>query len=158
MSITGFDELVTKITDALHFVGENKIRFETELKNKFENENDKFKLLQNIDIENLLKADSDLHDLEPKLKPYYDKVKENWESMLYNLGKLQAIIFLKKLEEPTNNCGEIVNDITKALDNKINIVNKILEENIKTSQLEKQHKQKYLKYKTKYLHLKNKLI
>jgi hypothetical protein len=149
-----FKDFVKRITTALNIDNTNADKLSNELFTKFGKE-DQYKLLTNQDITQLLKADESIKELESKMSPYFKDVQNNWKSLINNLGKLQALIFIKKLEEPTPDCAGIINEIVTALNNKISTVNTILENNIKISEKATQSKQKYLKYKSKYLHLKN---
>ena len=126
------------------------------------NDSEKYKIITNEKINNLLEADSKLFELGKRLEnePYYEQIKNQWNLMIKNLAKLQIYIFIKKIDK--SNCGPLIEEIVKALDNKISIVNKIMEENIKS--IDDENKQiinttklnnKYLKYKTKYLQIKN---
>ena len=149
-----FKNFIKRITGALNFSTTDANNLANDLFKKF-GDVDKYKLLTNTDINNLLEADKSVKELEKKMQPYYSDISANWTSLLNNLGRLQALILIKKLEEPVPNCGEIVKDIVNALNNKISTVNNILEANIKVSEKADKNKQKYLKYKSKYLHLKN---
>ena len=149
-----FKDFVKRITTALNIDSTNAERLSNDLFTKF-GDDDKYKLLNNQNITDLLNADQRIKELEVKMSPYFKEVEKNWKSLLNNLGKLQALIFIKKLEEQTPDCAGIINEIVNALNNKISTVNTILENNIKISEKATKSKQKYLKYKSKYLHLKN---
>ena len=155
--IPGFEEFIKKILDTLQIDPKSINDIIADMDSKF-NRSDKYKILNNPKINELLKADEDLKRLEQKLEPYYNDIKDQWNLMMKNLGKLQTFIFLKKIEP--SNCGPIINEIITALNTKINTVNEILEENIKSTNNQAggnidSFKQKYLKYKSKYLHIKN---
>jgi hypothetical protein len=150
-----FSDFIKKITTALNISAIDELNLIKSLWSKFGN-NKEYKLIINDkQINDLLNADQRIKDLEGKMSPYFKEVEKNWKSLLNNLGKLQALIFIKKLEEPAPDCTGIINEIVTALNNKISTVNTILENNIKISEKATQSKQKYLKYKSKYLHLKN---
>ena len=155
--IPGFEEFIKRILDTLQIDPKSISDIIADMDSKF-NRSDKYKILSNPKINELLKADEDLKKLEQKLEPYYNDIKDQWNLMMKNLGKLQTFIFLKKIEP--SNCGPIINEIITALNTKINTVNEILEENIKSTNNQAggnidSFKQKYLKYKSKYLHIKN---
>ncbi len=151
---TTFKNFIKNITNALNIDTANADRLANELFSKF-GDDDKYKLLNNSQISQLLEADRKIKSLEDKMSPYFAEVKPNWTSLLNNLGRLQSLIFIKKLEEPVTDCAGIINEIVNALNTKISTVNNILEANIKVSEKADKSKQKYLKYKSKYLHLKN---
>ena len=78
--------------------------------------------------------------------------------MTTNLGKLQTFILLKQVKP--NDCSKFIKKLGDALNNKINFVNEILEQNIMNETAEivnKSNKNKYIKYKNKYLNLKKHL-
>ena len=155
--IPGFEKFIEKILDTLQIDQESINDIIADMDSKF-NRSDKYKILNNPKINELLKADEELQKLEAKLEPYYNDIKDQWNLMMKNLGKLQTFIFLKKIEP--SNCGPIINEIITALNTKINTVNEILEENIKSANNQtggntESFKQKYIKYKLKYLNIKN---
>ena len=151
-NIEGFQELLTRITNNLGISLEKQEEIIIKFNEKF-NGNDKYQIIQSLKenkIDELLRVDTSINNLKIS---YPDILTNNnrWDSLKDSLGELQALIFIKKLETPKPDCKEIVNTIVSALDNKIKLVNTILEENITTSEL----RTKYIKYKSKYLHLKN---
>jgi hypothetical protein len=109
-------------------------------------------------INNLLNADNNINNFEKNISSL--EVKNNFNLLKQNLGKLQILILLKKLEK-SKNCDEIINSLIEALTDKIGHVNKIIDNKLiqdggsNTSNFK--YYNKYQKYKIKYLLLKNNL-
>ncbi len=150
-----FKNFIKHITDALGVNGDEANRLTEELTTKFD-VSDQYRLMDNTHLQKLLEADHKLKTITDKMnKTILTDINDNWQKLLSNMGKLQVLLFIKKLETEKPNCSEILNDIITALNTKIETVNNILEVNIKKTDENTNTKQKYLKYKSKYLHLKN---
>jgi len=105
-------------------------------------------------FDKLFEADIDLQNITLRLKPY--NLGDKWLKLLSNLAKLQGYIILNKAQ--SDNCSELVGAIIAAVDEKISITNQILSSNLKSSSRPipaDAVDNKYLKYKNKYLNLKN---
>lgn len=163
-----FKSTVKRITQALNIDNDytDKTIIPT-LSEKFGNGQYKM-LTDEPQIQALIDADKKIMDLHNKLssETYFNDIEKNWKELLEKLSTLQTLILIKKLDEPKTTCAEIVSTIVDALNTKLTTVNTILETNIKISQKANEKvataeniatatKQKYLKYKSKYLHLKN---
>lgn len=111
-------------------------------------------------------------------KNYTQRTLTNFNTLKYNLGKLQILVLLKKIEKATNN-EEILNMLFNALSNQLKNVNEIMtinlkggginnnisdsndesssdifyEKNISDNSSSDIWYNKYLKYKIKYLEL-----
>ena len=86
---------------------------------------------------------------------YKDAIKLSWDKTISTLGKLQGLVILKKIS--SNDCKPVIETLLAAIDKKISVVNEILEQNITQTGGNNINtfKNKYLKYKMKYLNLKN---
>lgn len=102
-------------------------------------------------------------------KNYTQRTLTNFNTLKYNLGKLQILVLLKKIEKATNN-EEILNMLFNALSNQLKNVNEIMTINLKGGGINNNISDsndesssdisssdiwynKYLKYKIKYLEL-----
>lgn len=68
-----------------------------------------------------------------------------------NLGKLQLYAILRKIQQ--GNCSDVINTLTTALNNKLTIVNEMLETNLQTGggqKVDDPYFHKYWKYRFKY--------
>ena len=73
-------------------------------------------------IQKLIKTDEDINNFG---KTIDDDVKQNFNMLKQNLGKLQLLVLLKNLEK-SKNSSDILNSFIKIFNNKINVVNNIL--------------------------------
>jgi hypothetical protein len=127
------------------------------------NDDQKFTFIESTApfLDRLIEADSRLTDIKNKLednKIYSTETKNSWNSMTRNLGRLQTLIFIKDGRKV--NCDEVTKDIIDALDAKITAVNDVIQDKLEQEQQQKggnikSYKHKYLKYKSKYLRIKN---
>lgn len=109
-------------------------------------------IIQEINIEHiksLLKSDTEFKNFEDE---YNLNNNETFKIFKNELGKLQILILLKTLNK-AKNCDDVLNVFIKLLNNKFNSVNNILENNLKGGCINNInfYKNKYLKYKIKYL-------
>ncbi len=115
----------------------------------------KYKLITKTEtpVKELLSADQSIKALfDSQLKPYQEKIKANWNSMNKNLVELQILTLIQKKE----NCDEVIDGLLKVLNEKIKIVNDTLKQNLtQAGGSNDKYMKKYLKYKNKYLSLKN---
>lgn len=115
--------------------------------------NDKLSFIKNTEIhlDKLIEADIEIEKLKTQMenKGGYDV--ESWNKLMEGLSKLQVLSLINK----TANCKETTDAIITALNEKINRVNEVLEKNLQTGGNIKSYKHKYLKYKSKYLRIKN---
>jgi len=108
------------------------------------------------EIKNLLQSDEDINNFGDNLKN--QAVKNNFEKLKNNLGKLQVLVLLKKIEK-SKDCDDILNNFIGIINNKISVVNDVLEKKLDRGQTGGGKKNtkyigKYIKYKLKYLKLK----
>ena len=119
--------------------------------------NNKILTINTIDItkinDNLIKlinADKQLANTMNKFKDtdYYSNIQDLYKS----LAELQALTLLKSIKKK-----EPIQELIKAIDNKIKTVNSLLKDSLqnKYNQYIDPYYNKYLKYKQKYLALKN---
>jgi hypothetical protein len=162
---TDFNSYIKSVMDNLN-IKDNDVRPKiTKYFDQF-SDSEKYKLIYNDEIkekmEELKKADRDISeflqrndiDLEKN-----DELKTNCNDMLFNFGKLQGLILLQKVRVEKD-CTPVVNGIVSALNQKLDLVNQILEINIKNEETQKggyylNYNKKYLKYKNKISLLKN---
>jgi hypothetical protein len=129
-------------------------------------------------VKSLKEADEQLNKLteNSEFKEYANKYKQEWDDFKRGLGKMQSLILLEKIKV-TKDCSSVISLLIGALNQKIKSVNKILEANINPGQVKQEspapqpptppplpqqvggamdemYKEKYLKYKIKYLKLK----
>lgn len=145
--ITDFETKINLILDALFIKDPNKRKQIIDAMNKF-NDSEKYKLINDTQINELVEKDAELGTLHEKILKNFPDISDQWYKLMENLAKLQTFILLQKIE-PTN-CQPIISEIINALNNKITTVNNILEEKLNSNT-----QKKYLKYKSKYFHLKN---
>jgi len=95
----------------------------------------KYLFLNNQDLKQLftrlLDADNQLNGLISEggvLKPYMDTIGNSWNNIIQQLGKLQALSILKKINK--DDCGPVVDALLGALNQKIGIVNNLIESNL----------------------------
>jgi len=157
--IKSFDDYMLTIFDAL---GINNFELlKSEIDQKF-NDANRFQIISNPNIQaalqGLVKSDSEIKMLKNLYSSFFTKIEKEWNEMTTNLGKLQTFILLKQVKP--NDCSKFIKKLGDALNNKINFVNEILEQNIMNETAEivnKSNKNKYIKYKNKYLNLKKHL-
>lgn len=125
---------------------------------------DKYKFIKATEqqLDELLAADNKLKEISENLNNdiYQAETRKSWKSMMNNLGKLQTLIFIK--DGRRANCDEVTKQIIDALDQKIKAVNDVIAKNLQQTPVNEQtagniksYKHKYLKYKSKYLRIKN---
>ena len=83
-----------------------------------------------------------------------NETKENFKKFKENLGRLQVLVLIKKLEKSTN-CDEIIKSFLDVLNPNIETLISIQEDQLGGGP---DYYNKYLKYKKKYIILKKKLI
>ena len=122
----------------------------------------------------LKEADKSIIELEAKYEDIFDDkdVKTLWNGLLQKLASLQVYIIIKSIRKSGEKCSEIVQAFSSALDKKMSFVNDILSQNIEEQMTPKKTETikisslkggtnyissyyKYIKYKNKYLKLKN---
>jgi len=114
-------------------------------------------------INKLFESDDEINKFEKNniLNKYHsNNVKNNFGKLKNNLGKLQALVLIKHFER-AQNADEVLESLLSIFNDKINVVNDILTINIKdfknqTGGSKDKYTNKYIKYKLKYLLLKNK--
>jgi DNA-binding FrmR family transcriptional regulator len=104
-------------------------------------------------INELLSIDERINSFGAKLTQ--PKTLENFKNLKDNLGELQVLILLKKLNEKQN-CDEVLSVLLEILSAKFKTVNNILENDLKQTGGNSNYYNKYIEYKIKYLNLKNK--
>ena len=164
--IPGYSDLIKRIADKLNIA--DKQQFTTEMK-KYDKSN-QYSILNNKQLQDaMLSADeafSNLIKVNGALYPYESNIRTNWDNLSNSLGQLQALSILSKISP--SDCGPVIDALVKAFDTKIKSVNSILAERnaapISGANAIKKggysdliYKNKYLKYKQKYLQLKNNL-
>ena len=128
---------------------------------------DKYKLIYETEkyVGSLEVADNELRGLTTgSLAQYMDQIKDNWESMNEQLAQLQILSLIQRKED----CSGVIKELLGILSKKIESVNGILKQNLGISSeinpsvnAQEQNlssssaQKKYLKYKNKYLALKN---
>ena len=112
-------------------------------------------------INELLNIDSKFVEFEQK-NILQERTKRNFNKLKQNLGKLQILVLIKKLNE-SKGCDDIINALLSVLNTKFESVNNILSSEliqtggIQTGGMNNKYYEKYIKYKTKYLILNSKL-
>jgi hypothetical protein len=128
-----FSDYVNKIFDA---IGIEKGPTRTKLVDGFNQYNDKQKyiFLHNEKLmelfNQLLAADYALSDLFDKglLSLYRDQISNSWNKTINQLGKLQVYAILQKINK--DDCSPVINELLDALNNKLGIVNNLIENNL----------------------------
>jgi len=110
-----------------------------------------------IQLEELLNKDSNILEFEKKITS--DDTKQKFDTLKNSLGKLQILVLINKLKK-SKNCDEVLNSFMSVFNDKIELVNTILEETLEDNVKQEQkggnnnYFIKYLKYKKKYILLK----
>ena len=159
--IANFTDYIKTILITLGINAETSISILNEMEQKFDDKT-KYELVNNPQIQSsiqkLITSDQEINNLiqpDGELFIYKDAIKTTWDKTLSTLGKLQGLVILKKIS--SNDCKPVIESLLAAIDKKISVVNEILEQNITQTggnNINK-FKNKYLKYKMKYLNLKN---
>jgi hypothetical protein len=157
----GIIDLSKLIADELDIPAEqltqliNKILTPEEIAKSGENHRDKIDT-----IIKLLGSDKDINNFGNSLKN--QQVKDNFNQLKNNLGKLQVLVLLKKIDK-SKNCDDVLNTFIGIINNKVSIVNDIMEKKLDNNLIggqiggstnDKEYIGKYIKYKLKYLKLK----
>ena len=156
--ITKFNKFINKILILLEINNDKDKSTIISLANNLQN-NKKIKLINNLEdkMNSLLEEDKKIAKFKYYLKKNsnFDNVENNWKKLIYQMGKLQALILINKLKD--NNVNGLISTITKGFDNKFNMLNNILEENagIINQQGGYNNMYNYIKYKIKYINEKN---
>jgi len=170
-----FNGFAKRIFSALGFTDEviaNKFQI---FLDEFSKE-DKFKLINDTEIyiKSLETVDNELKGLKMgSLAQYMDQIKDNWDAMNEQLAQLQILSLIQRKED----CSGVIKELLGILSKKIETVNGILKQNLGmatsanpsasanpgssssanpgSSSNPSTSQKKYLKYKNKYLALKN---
>jgi hypothetical protein len=153
----GIIELAQLIADTLNIPKNELVDLirkkltQEEIDKSSENHKDKIN-----EIRNLLQSDVDINNFGDSLKNL--AVKNNFDKLKNNLGKLQVLVLLKKIGK-SKDCDDILNTFIGIINNKVSIVNDILEKKMDGGQIgggckDTKYIGKYIKYKLKYLLLK----
>ena len=147
------EKYIKQIVDALEPVNNQDIinNLNEEVKNYTNREKLSFINDTQKHLNTLIEADKKIEILKVTManKGGYDP--DNWNKLMEGLSKLQVLSLINK----TANCKETTDAIITALNEKINRVNEVLVKNLQTGGNIKSYKHKYLKYKSKYLRIKN---
>jgi hypothetical protein len=131
-----FTDYITNISDLLGLENQEKDNLINQFRSLTNQE--QIEIMTNIKlkelVDKLLDADKEFTKLvteDGKLKEYYsnNNNKKKWDSMMFQFGKLQGLILLKKISQ-TKQCNEKINLLVDALTNKLTYVNNILTENL----------------------------
>lgn len=161
IEIQNFSDYITNILAALGIDKDTGNAILNEMQTKFDDKT-KYELVNNPDIQSsiqkLITSDQEINNLiQPggELEIYKDAIQSTWNKTIATLGKLQGLVILKKIS--SNDCKPVIESLLAAIDKKISVVNEILEQNIAQTGGNNINtfKNKYLKYKMKYLNLKN---
>jgi len=131
------------------------------------NRQDRYRLITDTQryVDNLLIADQELQRLPNTiLQSYMPDIRDNWNAMNEQLAQLQILSLIQRKED----CSGVIKELLNILGKKIETVNGILKQNLGISSeinpsvnAQEQNlssssaQKKYLKYKNKYLALKN---
>jgi hypothetical protein len=162
-SPVNYDKFIDNIFKSLGIENESST-IKSELLNL--KNSDKIQIMESTQIQGLIKqlndADTKINKLaNGDLQNYVNSNNDKWKGMLLEFGRLQALSILKNVSK-SENCDEKINKIVDAMTEKLSTVNTVLTENLNpttnkylSSGSEFNYFQKYLKYKNKYLLLKN---
>jgi len=146
-----FNGFAKRIFKALGFTDEIiSSKFQSFI-NEFSKE-EKFKLINQTEkyLAGLEAVGNDLNALSKgSLSQYMSQIQVNWDSMNEQLAQLQILSLIQRKED----CSGVIKELLNILSRKIETVNGILKQNLGIS--DASSKRKYLKYKNKYLALKN---
>jgi hypothetical protein len=178
-----FVDHMTKIMDTLDISGVQRNTILNEMSTF--NDTQKFTIMRDTNLSSLLdkliesdKAIKNLFDND--LKSMQKDIKPQWDIMLANISKLQGYIILQKVQ--SGDCSAVIRSLMEALNKKIDSVNSVLKANIDSAgvvpavapsavvppasgasatkyqhngELNDKFREKYLKYKLKYIKLKS---
>jgi hypothetical protein len=147
------DDYISQIAFALDVNDEIKKQLIIEIKGY--TNFDKLSFIKNTEekLRELIVADEQIKLLKTQLDNNGGYDETTWNSLMSGLTKLQALSLINK----NGDCKETTDAIINALDAKIKAVNSVLVTNLnplKGGNI-KSYKHKYLKYKSKYLRIKN---
>jgi len=131
MSIPGYEDLIDSILTDLDIIDPIK----SELERFFSKVNlkTKYELVSSKDIVELRQK---LKLADDKLKTAFDELKvaikdkrviDRIDNLKKELGRLQGLIFLRKI---TKDCDHVIRNIANAYTNKLQVVNKVLAQNL----------------------------
>lgn len=163
--IADFNDIMGEILNALGI--DDNLRDEI-IRNAFNvfNVENRFELIANVraHVVTLINADRRLNNTINEIPQIYrDAVINNWNVMKRQLGELQGLILLKKVQN--NDCPGAINAILGAVTAKTEAVNNILRRELGEDPGNRgnllggggdddlRYRSKYLKYKAKYLNL-----
>ena len=150
-----FNGFAKRIFKALGFTDEIiSSKFQSFI-NEFSKE-EKFKLINQTEkyLAGLEAVGNDLNALSKgSLSQYMSQIQVNWDSMNEQLAQLQILSLIQRKED----CSGVIKELLNILSRKIETVNGILKQNlgITSAISDASSLRKYLKYKNKYLALKN---
>ena len=153
-----FNGFAKRIFSALGFTDDVIARKFQSFLDEFSKE-EKFKLINETEryVTSLEIVDNELKGLSiGSLAQYMTQIKNNWDTMNEQFAQLQILSLIQRKED----CSGVIKELLNILSKKIETVNGILKSNLGISseiqmQSDSQSKKKYLKYKNKYLSLKN---
>lgn len=101
----------------------------------------------------LIEHDKKLSELRENFKTMFPRLENNFDDLLSNLGLLQGLISLQKINK-CDNGQQVIKSLIDALNDKLSAVNDIIIENLNnpptsSNQTGGSYKGKYLKYKLK---------
>ena len=156
-NIDKYNKFIENIIKIFEIKEYKSIKIIKDLSKKLSN-NNKLKLLDNLNekTNKLLDEDVKLLKFKYTLKKHikFEQIENNWNKLMIQIGKLQALILIRKLNNNNNiNINDLINTINEGFDNKFNMLNTILEENIglQNQQGGSNNILNYLDYKIKYI-------
>jgi len=144
--------IIDKIMNALQLSNEQKIQIKRNIKSnlltsKLTNETLVNKINQLIENDKELNNFQQDHINNLNLRNAFNNLKSN-------LGKLQVLVLLKKLKSATS-CDDVLNNFINVMNNKIDNINNIL---MVDQSGGSHYYNKYIKYKKKYIILKHLIL
>lgn len=98
------------------------------------NDSKKYNLISNIPkdiINNLTQADDELKKIESDVMFKKYSANPHWIELKENLGKIQSMIILTKINNSDEDCTEIVTLLNTSINNKIEMINQVLDLHVK---------------------------
>jgi hypothetical protein len=127
----------------LNLLKNKNLHFTKDINNKIEEiylQNDKLNKIKN--------------DLNTNINIDFSYLEDNWNNLNIEFGKIQLLTLIKKINDTDLN--NIVDSITNSFEKKLTYINDLIEENLNLNNtINGGYINKYLKYKRKYLYLKN---
>lgn len=137
-TISNFNEKLDELLSVLNIADEDKQTLRGEI-DQF-NDSKKFSFIEALNTQDMKDKFEELKEKDKQIiafttehSKYFDAImqSDDWRGLTKNLAKLQFYSIIKSIRIGGDKCDKIVDQFKLALDDKINVVNTLLVENIK---------------------------